>query len=504
MAPFRVVPRWREEGERHRGDIRLGDGPAGPDGQCGRLPSGRRSWPVPLHLAEEEELVDLAEGPVRPRRPGCRRGRPSGWPPLQAPCPSEERAGRSPACASPSGVSGWRRARRCRWPTQTRPRRPPRGPARTSRRETIVPDPRVPRRACPAMVHLCRPVPCRWAFCPCCWSIRRPPIRMDSDSSIVIGSIGRRMFVPGPAPGDDPSVPCRLVLAAGVSRSDPVTCPGRLADVRVRTFELRLIAVGPDWRAGRWPPASCCSAIGPAARSTSRSGSRPLVPDRDRPRRARLAARDARVSARSRRWSGWGSGRCCCSCPRSSTSPTSSCSGGAQTLLPSVEAAYPWALALLGTSLFAGFGIARRLLGETAMRRRRLVRGIVVATRPRRRARASLFTAVAMANELALRDRPTPSSRFGPTDTRATSRRPATRPLSVGDTARIELHLDRRPRRPLDRQRRPRRRPHRRRLPLARLRGDVAASWASTARRGSATDAWIREPFGGWRRATRT
>src|SRR6185436_20580626 len=113
--------------------------------------------------------------------------------------------------------------------------------------------------------------------------------------------------------------------------------------------------------------------------------------------------------------------------------------GGAQTLLPSVEAAYPWGLALLGTSLFAGFGIARRILGETSMRRRRLARGIVVAT-IFALAAGTLFTAVAMANELALRDQPTPSSRFGPTGGES---EPPTcdGPLSVGDTARIELHL---------------------------------------------------------------
>ena len=40
--------------------------------------------------------------------------------------------------------------------------------------------------------------------------------------------------------------------------------------------------------------------------------------------------------------------------------------GGAdavEALLPSLEASYPWSLALLGTSLFSGFGIARRILG---------------------------------------------------------------------------------------------------------------------------------------------
>jgi len=56
---------------------------------------------------------------------------------------------------------------------------------------------------------------------------------------------------------------------------------------------------------------------------------------------------------------------------------------GAQTLLPSAEAAYPWALALLATSVFAGIGVARRRLGDRATRARRLVAGIalgVVAT----------------------------------------------------------------------------------------------------------------------------
>jgi hypothetical protein len=87
---------------------------------------------------------------------------------------------------------------------------------------------------------------------------------------------------------------------------------------------------------------------------------------------------------------------------------------GTQTLLPSWEAVYPWILALLATSLFAGLGVARRVLGSTAMRRRRLQMGIgiaVVATS----LSGSLFAAAAIGNELALRDRPAFSSRFGPT-----------------------------------------------------------------------------------------
>lgn len=170
---------------------------------------------------------------------------------------------------------------------------------------------------------------------------------------------------------------------------------------------------------------------------------------------------------------------------------------GAQTLLPSVEAAYPWALALVGTSLFAGFGIARRLLGETAMRRRRLVRGIAVATLLAVGA-GTIFTAFAMANELALRDRPTASSRFGPTDT-GREPPPCDAPLAVGSTARTELHLTG----DLDG----------RSIGSVDLAGDRSGSdfrWLAYAATSSelglhgeariGDDAWVREPFGGWRR----
>lgn len=172
---------------------------------------------------------------------------------------------------------------------------------------------------------------------------------------------------------------------------------------------------------------------------------------------------------------------------------------GAQTLLPSVEAAYPWALALLGTSLFAGFGIARRLLGETAMRRRRLIRGIVVATLLATTA-GGVFTAFAMANELALRGLPTLSSRFGPTDT-GTEPPQCDAPLSVGPTARTELHL----KGDIDG----------RSIGSVDLAGDrsgedfrwlaYAATSTELGLHGAArigADAWIREPFGGWRRGT--
>src|SRR6185503_10005530 len=113
---------------------------------------------------------------------------------------------------------------------------------------------------------------------------------------------------------------------------------------------------------------------------------------------------------------------------------------GAQTLLPSVEAAYPWVLALVGTSLFTGFGIARRRLGEAAMRRRRLVRGIMLAT-VLAAGSGLAFAAVALGNELALRDRTASSSRFGPTD-------PLREPpdcdgaMGIGAVARIGAHFE--------------------------------------------------------------
>jgi hypothetical protein len=170
---------------------------------------------------------------------------------------------------------------------------------------------------------------------------------------------------------------------------------------------------------------------------------------------------------------------------------------GAQTLLPSVEAAYPWALALLGTSLFAGFGVARHWLGETAMRRRRLVRGLAVAIALSAGA-ATVFTGVAMANELALRGRPTASSRFGPTE--GGDPPLCDGPLAIGETARIELRLegeiDGRSIGTLD---------------LAGDRNGPDFRWlayAATPRElglhGAALiegRSWIREPFGGWRRA---
>ena len=113
---------------------------------------------------------------------------------------------------------------------------------------------------------------------------------------------------------------------------------------------------------------------------------------------------------------------------------------GPQTLLPSLEAAYPWILALLATALFAGLGVARRRLGETALRRRRFAVGAAFGL-AMAFATGSPFTIAAIGNELALGNRPAITSRFGPTD-------PDLEPplctgvVLYGSTAVVELRMD--------------------------------------------------------------
>jgi hypothetical protein len=90
---------------------------------------------------------------------------------------------------------------------------------------------------------------------------------------------------------------------------------------------------------------------------------------------------------------------------------------GSQTLLPSLEAAYPWLLALIGTSLYAGFGQARRMIGGNAARPRRVRIGTAIAAALTLLA-GTAFGGAAIANEFALRDLEGPrvASRFGPTE----------------------------------------------------------------------------------------
>jgi hypothetical protein len=172
---------------------------------------------------------------------------------------------------------------------------------------------------------------------------------------------------------------------------------------------------------------------------------------------------------------------------------------GVQTLLPSVEAAYPWVLALVGTCLFTGFGIARRRLGTAALRRTRLIRGLVLAVLLAAGA-GLVFAAVAMGNELALRGRVAASSRFGPTDI---DHDPpiCDGQMGIGPSARIAVHLDG----TVDGR-------STGSIELAGERDKADTRWlayVATSRElglhGAAeigTNTWLRQPFAGWRRAT--
>jgi len=84
-------------------------------------------------------------------------------------------------------------------------------------------------------------------------------------------------------------------------------------------------------------------------------------------------------------------------------------------LLPSAEVVYPWAIALLATSLFAGLGISRQLIAETGIGKRRLAASLAFAL-VTTTVIGGIFAGVSMADDAALRDNPAVHSRFGPTD----------------------------------------------------------------------------------------
>jgi hypothetical protein len=113
---------------------------------------------------------------------------------------------------------------------------------------------------------------------------------------------------------------------------------------------------------------------------------------------------------------------------------------GPQTLVPSLEAAYPWLLALSATGLYTGLGLSRHHLGDRAARRRRLMEGIVLAV-VMVAVTGSTFATAAVVNELALAGKPAASSRFGPTD-------PSVEPplcdgdLAAGATAKLDMLMD--------------------------------------------------------------
>lgn len=170
---------------------------------------------------------------------------------------------------------------------------------------------------------------------------------------------------------------------------------------------------------------------------------------------------------------------------------------GSQTLLPSLEVAYPWLLALLATNLFAGIGLARRIQGGNALRRRRFAQSLAFAL-GLTIVSGSLFGSAAVANELALRDALAQASRFGPTG--VVGDPPACDgPLRAGTSARLTGRLyatvDLRPTGSVE---------------LSGTRSGAEFRWiayvATDAKLGQGgiarvgTDAWVRVPGGRWQR----
>lgn len=87
--------------------------------------------------------------------------------------------------------------------------------------------------------------------------------------------------------------------------------------------------------------------------------------------------------------------------------------GGTEPLMPSLEVIYPWAVALMVTSLFAGLGISRQLISEIGIGRRRLAVSITFAI-VTTSIIGGAFAGVSLADNAALGDKPAAHSRFGP------------------------------------------------------------------------------------------
>ena len=227
-----------------------------------------------------------------------------------------------------------------------------------------------------------------------------------------------------------------------------------------------------------------------------------LLPAARRPRRVRLAAGRARRSGV--RGDGLASppGPCSSLVPSIADMTSQLGARGAQTLLPSVEAAYPW---VLGPDrrrpCSRGFGLARRRLGRGGDAPAAADRGRGAGAAPRgveRRASSPPWR-WPMSSRCATGS--ATSSRFGPTD-RTASRPSAMARWASARSARLEVHfegtLDGRSMGTIDARRRADPWPMSAGWPTSPRR----ATSGSTARRSSGERAWIREPYQGWRSAT--
>lgn len=247
-----------------------------------------------------------------------------------------------------------------------------------------------------------------------------------------------------------------LAVRSSYVRTSPVRngglapCPGpprapdegraaaaRLAFVRVRQFELRLVAVALTllWAMGGAIALVAYRPGGPVDVLVGVAASLPLL--------LGLAAavwpplvRSVRASAVVF-WIGFVAALLLI--PAIFGVATQVLAGTAEPLLPSLELVYPFVLALVATSLFAGLGVSRRLLGETGTGRRRIALTVAfsVVTCV---AIGGTFTGVSLADDAALSNRPAAHSRFGPTQ--ASPAPPSCDgSLSIGSTATLELTL---------------------------------------------------------------
>ncbi len=217
----------------------------------------------------------------------------------------------------------------------------------------------------------------------------------------------------------------------------PPHLAARLQLVRVRQFELRLLAVALTvlWAAGGGLVLLAYRPGGPIDLLVGVAASLPLV--------VALASVVWPPLVRSDRgaagvfWLGLAAGLLLM--PSIAAVGAQIVQGGTQPLLPSLEVIYPFALALLATSLFAGLGISRQFITDAGFGRRRLAATVVFAV-VATSVIGGVFAGVSLADDSALSNQPAAHSRFGPTDPKLTP--PAcNRDLATPETGRYQFDL---------------------------------------------------------------
>jgi len=108
-------------------------------------------------------------------------------------------------------------------------------------------------------------------------------------------------------------------------------------------------------------------------------------------------------------------------------------------LLFSAEVVYPWVVALLATSLFAGLGMSRRLIPEIGLGRRRAAASIGFALVSTTLIGVT-FAGVSLADDAALQGKPASDSRFGPTSAALTPPQ-CDQKLTSAFTSTVEMDL---------------------------------------------------------------